>query len=239
MDFQQLLAKMVELDQPTTETIAAPTADVDECGPMGMTPPMADQTPPPAHPSMSVNLNAQGMDNIESLMKLMTKVNPDMINQPQGGMPPMPSLTPPGPSISSIGDLGNLDAGPLKMLPDMDGNNDDMPGGEKDHMEPDGDEGPEIKGLDRDGDGDHDMDDHGMEKKKDKEEAFANSLDDSEPEEMDMDAVIRNGDDLHKQKSMHRAAAGGDNAMRAEGTDLRAQIRAELQQRLAEAKGAK
>ena len=234
MDFQQLLSKMVELDRPATEAV------VPECGqPMGMTPPMADQTPPPAHPSMSVNLNAQGMDNIESLMKLMTKVNPDMINQPQGGMPPMPSLTPPGPSISSIGDLGNLDAGPLKMLPDMDDDNDNMPGGEKDHMEPDGDEGPEIKGLDRDGDGDHDMDDHGMEKKKDKEEAFANSLDDSEPETMDIDAAIPNGDDLHKQKSMHRAAAGGDNAMRAEGTDLRAQIRAELQQRLAEAKGAK
>jgi hypothetical protein len=231
MDFQQLLSKMVELDQPATEAI------VPECGqPMGMTPSMADQTPPPAHPSMSVNLNAQGMDNIESLMKLMTKVNPDMINQPQGGMPPMPSLTPPGPSISSIGDLGNLDAGPLKMLPDMDGDNDNMPGGEKDHMEPDGDEGPEIKGLDRDGDGDHDMDDHDAEKKK---EAFANSLDDSEPETMDIDAAIPNGNDLHKQKSMHRAAAGGDNAMRAEGTDLRAQIRAELQQRLAEAKGAK
>jgi hypothetical protein len=238
MDFQQLLAKMVELDRPTTETIAVPTADVGECGPMGMTPPMADQTPPPAHPSMSVNLNAQGMDNIESLMKLMTKVNPDMINQPQGGIPPMPSLTSPGPSISSIGDLGNLDAGPLKMLPDMDSDNNDMPGGEKDHMEPDGDEGPEIKGLDQDGDGDHDMDDHDMEKK-DKEEAFANSLDDSEPETMDMDAAIRDGDDLHKKKSMHKAAAGGDNPMRAESSDLRAQIRAELQQRLAEAKGAK
>ena len=225
MDFQQLLAKMVELDQPTTETIAAPVADVDECGPMGMTPPMADQTPPPAHPSMSVNLNAQGMDNIESLMKLMTKVNPDMINQPQGGMPPMPSLTGPGPSITSI----KPELPPLKMLPDLDADNDDMPGGEKDM---------EIKGLDQDGDGDHDMDDHDMEKK-DKEEAFGNSLDDSEPETMDMDAVIRNGDDLHKKKSMHKAAAGGDNAMAAESTDLRSQIRAELQQRLAEAKGAK
>jgi hypothetical protein len=38
---------------------------------------------------------------------------------------------------------------------------------------------------------------------------------------------------------MHTAAAGGDNPMRAESSDLRAQIRAELQQRLAEAKGAK
>jgi hypothetical protein len=193
---------------------------------MGMTPPMADQTPPPAHPSMSVNLNAQGMDNIESLMKLMTKVNPDMINQPQGGMPPMPSLTGPGPSIASI----KPELPPLKMLPDLDADNDDMSGGEKDM---------EIKGLDQDGDGDHDMDDHGMEKKKDKEEAFGNSLDDSEPETMNMNAVIRNGDDLHKKKSMHRAAAGGDNAMAAESTDLRSQIRAELQQRLAEAKGAK
>jgi hypothetical protein len=175
---------------------------------------------------MSVNLNAQGMDNIESLMKLMTKVNPDMINQPQGGMPPMPSLTGPGPSIASI----KPELPPLKMLPDFDADNNDMPGGEKDM---------EIKGLDQDGDGDHDMDDHGMEKKKDKEEAFGNSLDDSEPETMDIDAVIRNGDDLHKKKSMHRAAAGGDNAMAAESTDLRSQIRAELQQRLAEAKGAK
>jgi hypothetical protein len=206
---------------------------------MGVTPPMADQTPPPAHPSMSVNLNAQGMDNIESLMQLMTKVNPDMINQPQGGMPPMPSLTGPGPSISSIGDLGNLDAGPLKMLPDMDSDNDNMPGGEKNHMEPDGDEGPEIKGLDQDDDGDHDMDDHDMEKK-DKEEAFGNSVSgDAGPEYMDMDATIRDGNDIHKKKSMHRAAAGGDNAMAAESTDLRSQIRAELQQRLAEAKGAK
>jgi hypothetical protein len=243
MDFQQLLAKMVELDQPTTET-TAPIVSTEACGdPMGMTPPMADQTPPPAHPSMSVNLNAQGMDNIESLMKLMTKVNPDMINQPQGGMPPMPSLTPPGPSISSIGDLGNLDAGPLKMLPDMDGDNDKMPGGEKNHMEPDGDEGPEIKGLDQDDDGDHDMDDHDMEKK-DKEEAFGNSLGDSEPEYMDMDAAIRDGNDLNKpKKSFSGKPYRGDNPMAAGAYEsketLRANIRAELQQRLAEAKGAK
>ena len=248
MDFQQLLAKMVEIDRPATESMDAPVA---ECPPaMGPAePPMGgmQQQQPPAHPSMSVNLNAQGMDNIESLMKLMTKVNPDMINQPQGGMPPMPSLTPPGPSIMK---LGNLDSGPLKMLPDMDADNDKMPGGEMDadynkdgkldpHEKDHADEKPLLKSLDLDKDGDHDMDDHDMEKKKDKEEAFGNSLDDSEPETMDMDASIPNGNDLHKQKSMHRAAAGGDNPMKAESGDLRAQIRAELLQRLAEAKGAK
>jgi hypothetical protein len=229
MDFQQLLAKMVELDRPTTET-TAPVVSTEACGdPIGMTPPMADQTPPPAHPSMSVNLNAQGMDNIESLMKLMTKVNPDMINQPQDGMPPMPSMSM-EPSITAIKPA----MPPLKMLPDFDADNDDMPGGDKDMP---------IKGLDQDGDGDHDMDDHDMEKKKDKEEAFGNSLDDSEPETMDMDAVIRDGNDLHKpKKSFSGKAYRGDNPMAAgayESVDLRAQIRAELQQRLAEAKGAK
>ena len=179
MDFQQLLSKMVELDQPATE---ATNTSVTECPPDMMSPMNSPMNNKPAvpEPSMSLNLNAQGMDNIESLMKLMTKVNPDMINQPQGGMSSVPSIAA-IPKISSIGDLGNLDAGPLKMLPDMDGDNDKMPDGEIDHMEPDGDEGPEIKGLDQDGDGDHDMDDHDMEKKKDKEEAFANSLYDSEP----------------------------------------------------------
>jgi hypothetical protein len=48
MDFQQLLAKMVQLDQPVGETA------VPECGdPMGMTPPMGgnmgkQDTPPPS-----------------------------------------------------------------------------------------------------------------------------------------------------------------------------------------------
>ena len=141
MDFNSLMAKMRELDQPAVSTQEIPATEA--CGdapmPMSMPPSMSDQQPPPAHPSMSVNLNAQGMDNIESLLKLMTKVNPDMINQPAGMAPPMPSmtampsLTPPGPSISSIGDLGNLDAGPLKMLPDLD------KGPESDHSEPDAD----------------------------------------------------------------------------------------------------
>jgi hypothetical protein len=255
MDFQQLLSRMAELDQPATEAI------VPECGdPMigGMTPPMADKPAVP-EPSMSLNLNAQGMDNIESLMKLMTKVNPDMINQPDGGMPPMPSLTPPGPSISSIGDLGNLDAGPLKMLPDLDNNKD------SDHAEPDADNmgGPSDNDADNKIDivklnkkeeesSEEDEDDimthlnkelkpydDQVAKDKEKDEAFGNSVAGSEPEYMDTTAAILDGDDLHKQKSMHRAAAGGDNPMKAEGTDLRAQIRAELQQRLAEAKGAK
>ena len=122
------------------------------------------------------------------------------------------------------------------MLPDMDAGNDDMPGGEKDKGEQPGGLGAS---LDRDGDGDHDMKDHDLEKK-DKEEAFGNSVDDSEPKTMDMDASIPNGNDLHKsKKSFSDKPYRGDNPMAVEGNDLRSQIRAELLQRLAEAKGAK
>lgn len=262
MDFQQLLAKMVELDRPASESIA------QECGdPMGMPSPAMPSMPPRQEtppPSMSLNLNAQGMDNIENLMKLMTKVNPDMINQPAGGLPPMPSvspmpsLTPPGPSISSIGDLGNLDKGPLKMLPDldsddgpemgepktmdikiggpdMDGDNDDMPGGEQDSD--DGEDDVTKAQGDLDNDGDHDMDDHDMEKK-DEKEAFANEPD---PMVKDMDAATPDGNDLNKPKKTFPKVAGGDNPMQRtqESTDLRTQIRDELRRRLAEAKGAK
>jgi len=280
MDFNQLMARMRELDQPAQAQVQEATP-VGECGDpmmgqssMGM---MGNQMPPPpAHPSMSVNLNAQGMDNIESLMKLMTKVNPDMINQP---MPKaieiepigMPSLTPPGPSISSIGDLGNLDAGPLKMLPDLDK--------DKPHDEPDADNmgGPSDMDADNmppmgdldsddsdnvtksmgdiDGDGDHDMDDHEAEKEepegeepeeKKKDEEFGNSVAGSPGSDYkDVDYMVNKlaGGMNEPKKSFSGKAYRGDNPMAAgayESRDaLRASIRSELQQRLAEAKGAK
>ena len=249
---------MVELDRPATESIT------QECGdPMAMPSPVMPQKQETPPPSMSLNLNAQGMDNIESLMKLMTKVNPDMINQPTppeaSMLPGMPSLTPPGPSISSIGDLGNLDAGPLKMLPDldsddgpemgepksmdikiggpdMDGDNDDMPGGEKDSDN--GDDGVNKAHGDLDNDGDHDMDDHEMEKKP-KDEEYANEPDVDVKSVDYMNNQLAGG--LNKPKGTYPKVAGGDNPMQRqnESGDLRAQIRAELLQRLAEAKGAK
>lgn len=265
MDFNQLMAKMRELDAPVQSQSA-----VQECGdPMGMPsamPPSMNDQPPPAHPSMSVNLNAQGMDNIESLLKLMTKVNPDMINQPGGATPPpMPGLMPEPsmisikPEMPGIGSLGNLDAGPLKMLPDFDKEepgDDNMPGpGDLDHDEPDADNmgGPsdmdadnDIDNIqksmgDNDGDGDHDMKDHDIEDKdKEEKEAYGNSLGSSEPESKGspFDAT---GDDLNKPKKTFPKVAGGDNPMqRTESKDaLRASIRAELLSRLNEAKGAK
>ena len=223
MNFNDLMAKMRELDQPVPETIQAP---VEACGDMPPAPIEMDSKPDTPPPSMSVNINAQGMDDIGELMKLLTKVNPDMINQKDSPTSPMsiePSITSIAPSLP-----------PLKMLPDLDADNDNMPGGEKDI---------EIKGLDQDHDGDHDMDDHDAEKK-DKEEAFGNSVGDSEPDYKDISANLPNGNDLNRpKKSFSGKAYRGDNPMAAGAYEsketLRANIRAELLQRLAEAKGAK
>ncbi len=230
MNFNDLMSKMRELDQPVSQET------VEGCGdPMPM--PASSIKPDTPPPSMSVNLNAQGLDDISELIKLMTKVNPDMINQPApmslpSGGPDIISIKP---SMSAIGDLGNLDSGPLKMLPDLDR---DEPG-----MGSDGDDGPSIKGLDQDEDGEHDMGDHDMEKK-DRDESFGNSVNDSEPKYGGMDSVIRSGNDMHKPKqSFSGKAYRGDNPMAAGAYEskeqLRAGIRAELLQRLAEAKGAK
>lgn len=108
MDFHQLLAKMQQLDAPATEAVA------DECGGMPMpSAPMAPSAPPP---SMSINVNAQGMDNIEDMLALVAKLN----GADKPSMPPMPSMSP-MPKIMSI-----------KSLPDMDGDNDFKIGGEHD-----------------------------------------------------------------------------------------------------------
>ena len=237
MNFHELLAKMQQLDQPasTVEQIT------DEMGCGSPMPPAND--PPVAPPSMSINLNAQGMENIEDLMKLVTKVNPDMDKPP---MPPLPSLSP-EPSIMSI----KPSLPPLKMLPDFDLDNDDKPGGEMDtdydkdgkldpHEKDHADEKPLLKSLDKDGDGDHDMDDHGIDKKGEKE-AYGNSpMGASEPEYKGMDAAVPDGNDLNRPKKTFRGKPyRGDNPMAAgayESTDLRAQIRADLQRRLNEAK---
>ena len=227
MNFNDLMAKMRELDQPVPETIQAPVqeAPVDECGDMPPAPMGMDSKPDTPPPSMSVNINAQGMDDIGELMKLLTKVNPDMINQKDAPTSPMsiePSITSIAPSLP-----------PLKMLPDLDAEQ-----GPEDNKEE-----PEIKGLDQDHDGDHDMDDHDAEKK-DKDEAFGNSLGDSEPDYKDISANLPNGNDLNRpKKSFSGKAYRGDNPMAAGAYEsketLRANIRAELLQRLAEAKGAK
>ena len=178
---------MQELDGSVQDTPVAQQS-TEGCGmpPMGMNPMDKMGKPDVPPPSMSVNINAQGLDNIEDMMRLFQKVNPDMMPMDKPEMPPMPSLTMP-PSIMSV----KPELPPLKMLPDMDADNDEMPGGEKDvmmKMDLDKDE-IDIKGLDRDGDGDHDMDDHRMEPKGKKQESS-----DDEWEEGSLDQFVNTND---------------------------------------------
>jgi hypothetical protein len=255
MNFQELLAKMQELD--TVKTEAPVDAQTDECGMMPENPmPMGMPAPEPKDKaSMSININAQG-DAIDDVMALIKKM---------GG-----SDKPEMPAMSIIPPMGGMDApeGPMmpkpinKLLPDFDADNDDMPGGEKDMIaikamgdegedndydddgkldrhEKDHDEEEKLhKTVDRDDDGDHDMDDHDMEKKE-KDEAYANEPDEDEKDIHYMTKQMSGG--MNRMKQTHPKVAGADNPMQRvkEGEDLRASIRAELLRALEETKGAK
>ena len=242
MDFQQLLAKMQEID--TVKTEAPVEQSTEECG-MPMAPNMPSPEPKDKA-SMSININAQG-DAIDDVMALIAKMKGDM--KPEIG--DMPSV-----SIMSPGMDGPMDApeGPPmpkpinKLIPDFDGDNDDMPGGEKDSMDLPKDHDKDhimIKSLDKDGDSDHDMDDHDMEKdddeedKKDKEEAYANEPDEDERDIQYM--TKKNSGGMNRMKGTHPKVAGGDNPMQGvkEGEELRASIKEQLLQALEEHKGAK
>jgi hypothetical protein len=244
MNFQELLAKMQELDRPATE--ACGDSPMPMSMPMGMPPiPEKPDTPPP---TMSINLNAQGLDNIEELMKLVKSVNPDMdkpaspisaisiepMDKPMGGLPPLKMLPPMDsephdePDADNMGGPSDMDADNMPPMGDLDRD--------------DGDDVTKAMG-DIDGDGDHDIDDHDAEKKE-KDEAFGNSVNGSEPEYAGIDAATPDGNDLNKpKKSFSGKAYRGDNPMAAGAYEskeqLRASIREELLQRLAEAKGAK
>ena len=253
MNFQELLAKMQEID--TVKTESPVDVKADECG-MPMSPSMPAPEPKDKA-SMSININAQG-DAIEDVMALIKKMG--------GGDKPEMDM----PSMSIIPPMGGMDApeGPPmpkpinKILPDFDADNDDMPGGEKDMIaikamgdegedndydddgkldshEKDHDEEEKLhKTVDRDDDGDHDMDDHDMEKKE-KDEAWANEPDE---EEKDIDFMTNKmSGGMNRRKGTHPKVAGADNPMQRvkEGEDLRASIKAELLKALAETKGAK
>jgi hypothetical protein len=212
MNFQDLYKKIADIDRTTVTE-----SQVDECGAMPSSMPTSSPTQPM---SMTVNLNAQGEADISSLMRLLTKVNPDMM--PKGDAP-MPSVGPeltiggPGPKMSSPAD--DIKGDMMKLLP-------------LDKEETD------VTGLDRDGDGDHDMDDHDMEKKA-KDEGFQDATTEPDEEYKDVDYMTNKlAGGLNGPKKTYPKVAGGDNPMQKaqESTDLLSQIRAELQARLAEAK---
>jgi hypothetical protein len=245
MNFNDLMARMRELDQPVAE------GQIEECGEMPSMSPMGMPHEDPK-PSMSLNLNAQGLDNIAELMKLMTKVNPDMINQKDTviptsiptsnepeieiipmdkpmGSPPMADL------MKTIGDIEDRPE-PENDGKDIDGI--DIAGG--DHAEPDMDNmgGPSDHDADNEEEPEGD-DDSGQDDDEEKEEAFGNAPTGAPgPEVKDTDYMtnqLAGGMNKPKQQFKH-SYRQGDNPMAMPESDLRAMIKAELAQRLAEAK---
>ena len=110
MDFNKLLSTLDSLNKPKlTESV---DTEVTECG-------MDTSTPPHSPPTMTVSLNANGLDDISSLMRLLVKVNPDMMPKDDKG----PTLAA-DPNILTI---SNNHPEPLKMLPEpaeLDGDED-------------------------------------------------------------------------------------------------------------------
>lgn len=133
MDFKAILEKMAELDASKA---------VEECG-MPMNTP-APSAPPAVPPSMSINLNAQGLDNIESLMKLITKVNPDTMGAKDATLPMLTAE----PSMASLRD--KVIPKPEMGIADSDidpTDNDIDPEEESFGNAPDGAPEPEIKPM--------------------------------------------------------------------------------------------
>jgi hypothetical protein len=110
MNFQDLYKKIADIDR-TQVTESA----IEECGAVPTSMPSTPKQPM----SMTVNLNAQGEEDISSLMRLLTKVNPDMM--PKGADVPMPTVGPeltiggPGPKMSSPSD--DIKGDMMKLLP--------------------------------------------------------------------------------------------------------------------------
>ncbi len=236
---------MRQLDAPAEAVVEK---DVGECGPdmSSPTPMMPKPDTPP--PSLSINMNAQGMDDIADIMKLIAKVNPDM-EKPMS--PPMPGMGIDPVSVTAIKPLAP-EIPPLKMLPDLDN---------EPHAEPDADNfgGPSdmdadnmpggMDGVskaqgDQDNDGDHDMDDHDMEPKDDdadkdeKDDEKKEWANDPDPELKDTDYMVNKlaGGFNRPQKMTPHGYRNGDNPLAMEGDELRAYIKSELQRRLNEAK---
>lgn len=179
--------------------------NMEECGMPGAMGNMPS-TPPV---TMSVNLNAQGVDNIRELLNLMrTSETEPGYHQPVGM--PMPAVGLDMPiAVTKIS--GHDDEPDMGDEPEMGDKPKTMPAGD------DGDRGmAQIRDLISKAD-------------KPEEEAYAN-----EPDEKyaSTDDVIASGDDLHRQKTMHPATAGGDNPMAVR----EASIRQALDQRYKEIK---
>lgn len=216
MDFYKILTQLDALNKPVLAESTDTT--LSECG---------GDTTPHSPPTMTVNLSANGMDDISSLMQLLVKVNPDMMPKHDNG----PVSFGNEPSIIKI----NPDTGPLKMLPEpahIDGKED----GDNDHDEDEGMTGELIGGA-VGGPVGAAIGDELTGEEIDGGFQSASTAPDEEYQDTDyMVNRLAGGPDKPHKMSKHSYRQGDNPMAMPESVDLKSQIRADLQRRLAEAK---
>jgi hypothetical protein len=209
MDFNKLFGRIRDIDQGKKTVVKE---SMVECG-MGMQPSMPPTAPPV---SMSVNLNAQGIDQIKDLLNLMNKADSPLAPGPvpTGAMPPMPM-----PTVGMDAPLNISKAAPM-----------DMPEPEPMGMDPlddlvkkagitmapkaDDSESPAEKPAPKDA----------VTKMADDIRMMTDKLANTPEEEIaGLDAVTGTGDDLHSKGGEAPPVNGGGNPMKKES-----QIKSEL-----------
>jgi hypothetical protein len=157
---------------------------------------------------MNVSMTADNASEVADLMKLLKNAGMDDA-KPVGDImaPPMSpmSMEPPMPSDNMSDFVKMVDRGEKQDLP--------------------GDSSCSVCG-----------DSHEEDSCSEEYDAIVDEWDNSPEEEYkDISAVIPDGNDLHKSKSSHRAAAGGDNAMAVEAS-IKEQLWAALNEKKADIK---
>lgn len=167
--------------------------------------PTAPVTPPV---SMTVSMNAQGIDQIKDLLSLMNKAESPLGPGPVGMPPSMPPM--PEPKVSAPLSIGAPDipsnpmpaakepgmADLIKMVGEPSSEKDatDKPEGEP----VDGKPAPKKE----------------MQAVADEVRSMTDELANAPDEQIaGLDAAIPSGDDLHKEKGAYKKVAGGDNPM--------------------------
>lgn len=175
---------------------------INECG-MPMENP-ATMAPPVPPVSMSVNLNAQGIDQIKDLLGLMNKVDAPLAPGPvaPAAMPPMPMPTVAPEMPISIKAIGGDEPGPEMGKDPLD----DLikkagVAVKKPEAKPEAEKEEEAD----------------LSQMADEVRDMADTLANTPAEKIaGMDAAVPSGDDLHKNKKMYPKAQDGDNPMAVE-----------------------
>lgn len=225
MDFNKILSTLDSINKPSYSE--STDTSVTECG---------GDTTPHSPPTMSVNLNANGLEDITSLMRLLVKVNPDMMPKDDKG----PTLVA-DPNILTI---PSNHAEPLKMLPDPEDFDDEKDEGVAGAITGGITGMADTKSLSGASTGakiGSEIQDKFFDDEKETEALDGGFQDantsNKDTKTYDTDRLIGKSNGIDKEKEMVKHSyKQGDNPMAMKNRDFKESIKLDLQQRLAEIK---